>query len=187
MIIRGLTGGLSRQAPTSKSDYRDQPADQISATAATSRSSMRHWFQGAFSDPIFRPNLSNNLTVAIGVGLVGGILLVFLFEHLDDTIKTSEEVENWVQAPGSRRYSTRCIRIIPRSQEKHIFPYPPLTIPGVRSPRRPDHWQPRSVFRPWRVLRRPCISPVRAPAKVRRRSPRISRLPWRTPGTRYFK
>jgi|GEM_PF-6438303 len=60
---------------------------------------MRHWFQGAFSDPIFRPNLSNNLTVAIGVGLVGGILLVFLFEHLDDTIKTSEEVENWVQAP----------------------------------------------------------------------------------------
>jgi len=47
----------------------------------------------------FRPNLSRNLTIAIGVGLVGGILLVFLFEHLDDTIKTSEEVENRVQAP----------------------------------------------------------------------------------------
>ncbi|WP_089729393.1 GumC family protein [Candidatus Thiosymbion oneisti] len=47
----------------------------------------------------FKPNLSRNLTIALGVGLAGGLLLVFLFEYLDDTIKTGEEVENRIQAP----------------------------------------------------------------------------------------
>ncbi|WP_133512506.1 GumC family protein [Candidatus Thiosymbion oneisti] len=47
----------------------------------------------------FKPNLSKNLTIALGVGLAGGLLLVFLFEYLDDTIKTGEELENRIRAP----------------------------------------------------------------------------------------
>jgi len=33
------------------------------------------------------------------VGLAAGILLIFLFEHLDDTIKSGEEVESHLQVP----------------------------------------------------------------------------------------
>jgi len=47
----------------------------------------------------FKPNLSRNLRIALLIGLIGGVLVAFLFEHLDDTIKTSQEVEERVRAP----------------------------------------------------------------------------------------
>lgn len=47
----------------------------------------------------YKPDLRENLMLALSIGLAVGILLAFLFEHLDDTIKNSEEVEKRVQAP----------------------------------------------------------------------------------------
>ena len=47
----------------------------------------------------FKPSLTKNLAVAIALGLFGGILLAFLFEAMDDTLKSSEEVEKRVGAP----------------------------------------------------------------------------------------
>jgi len=37
--------------------------------------------------------------MAIAIGLIAGVLLVFLFEQLDDTVKSSEDVESRVRAP----------------------------------------------------------------------------------------
>lgn len=45
------------------------------------------------------PNPRRNLMIAIFLGLAGGIGLAFLFEHLDDTIKQSDEVEQLLGLP----------------------------------------------------------------------------------------
>jgi capsular exopolysaccharide synthesis family protein len=42
----------------------------------------------------FKPNLGKNFLIAIIIGLLAGIGLAFLFEHLDDTFKRSIDVEN---------------------------------------------------------------------------------------------
>ena len=47
----------------------------------------------------YSPKLKLNLAIAITVGLFGGVLLAFLFETLDDTIKTSADVERRIGAP----------------------------------------------------------------------------------------
>lgn len=45
------------------------------------------------------PNPRRNLLIALFLGLFGGIGLAFLFEHLDDTIKLSEEMEQQLGLP----------------------------------------------------------------------------------------
>jgi len=47
----------------------------------------------------FKPSLRKNLTTASAIGLILGVLLAFLFEQLDDTVKTSEDVESRLRAP----------------------------------------------------------------------------------------
>lgn len=47
----------------------------------------------------YTPNPSRNLMIAIFLGLAGGIGLAFLFEHLDDTIKQSDEIEQQLGLP----------------------------------------------------------------------------------------
>jgi capsular exopolysaccharide synthesis family protein len=47
----------------------------------------------------YKPNLRKNLTVALALGLIVGVMLAFLLEHMDDTVKTSEDVETRVRAP----------------------------------------------------------------------------------------
>ena len=55
----------------------------------------------------YAPSLSRNLSLAILLGLLGGVLLAFVFEHLDDTIKTPEEVE--------RQFGLPLLGIIPKT------------------------------------------------------------------------
>ncbi len=45
------------------------------------------------------PNPRRNLMIAIFLGLFGGIGLAFLFEHLDDTIKLSDDMEQQLGLP----------------------------------------------------------------------------------------
>jgi len=45
------------------------------------------------------PNPRRNLMIAIFLGLFGGIGLAFLFEHLDDTVKLSDEMEQQLGLP----------------------------------------------------------------------------------------
>lgn len=47
----------------------------------------------------FKPNLQVNMMLAMVLGLMGGIALAFLFEHLDDTIKQPEDLERVVGIP----------------------------------------------------------------------------------------
>jgi capsular exopolysaccharide synthesis family protein len=45
------------------------------------------------------PNPRRNLMIALFLGLFGGVGLAFLFEHLDDTIKQSDELESQLGLP----------------------------------------------------------------------------------------
>lgn len=47
----------------------------------------------------YKPSLSKNLAIAIALGLFGGVLLAFVFETMDDTMKSSEQVEKRIGAP----------------------------------------------------------------------------------------
>lgn len=47
----------------------------------------------------YKPNLRKNLSMGLAIGLIAGVLLAFLFEQLDDTVKSSEDVESRVHAP----------------------------------------------------------------------------------------
>jgi capsular exopolysaccharide synthesis family protein len=47
----------------------------------------------------YKPNPTRNLMIAIFLGLAGGIGLAFLFEHLDDTIKGADELEQLFGLP----------------------------------------------------------------------------------------
>jgi capsular exopolysaccharide synthesis family protein len=47
----------------------------------------------------YKPNPRRNLMIAIFLGLAGGIGLAFLFEHLDDTIKGADELEQLFGLP----------------------------------------------------------------------------------------
>jgi len=55
----------------------------------------------------YAPRLGLNLSLAIVLGLFGGVLLAFLFEYLDDTIKTPEDVE--------RQFGLPLLGIIPKT------------------------------------------------------------------------
>jgi capsular exopolysaccharide synthesis family protein len=47
----------------------------------------------------FKPSLRNNLLLAMFLGLFGGVGLAFLFEQVDDTLKTPEEAERYLGLP----------------------------------------------------------------------------------------
>jgi capsular exopolysaccharide synthesis family protein len=45
------------------------------------------------------PNIKRNLLLALFVGLFGGIGLAFLMEYLDNSVKTSEDIERYAKLP----------------------------------------------------------------------------------------
>lgn len=47
----------------------------------------------------FKPSLKTNLAIALALGLFGGIALAFLLEALDDTVKSTDELERRLDAP----------------------------------------------------------------------------------------
>ena len=55
--------------------------------------------KGEVPSAAYKPNLKRNLQIALVIGLLGGIGLAFLFEHLDDTIKSSADVEKLTGLP----------------------------------------------------------------------------------------
>ena len=51
-------------------------------------------------DAPYKPSLQRNMMIALVLGLMGGVGLAFLLAFLDNTVRTSEEVERLVQLPS---------------------------------------------------------------------------------------
>ena len=58
----------------------------------------------------YKPNLRRNALLALMLGLLGGVGLAFLFEHLDDTFRQPEDLEKLLGVP--------VLGIIPRIRDK---------------------------------------------------------------------
>ncbi len=55
--------------------------------------------KGQVPGSAYKPNLRKNLKIALMVGLLGGVGLAFLFEYLDDTIKSATDLEKLTGLP----------------------------------------------------------------------------------------
>jgi succinoglycan biosynthesis transport protein ExoP len=110
----------------------------------------------------FTPNIKRNLFMALLLGLFGGLALVFLVEHLDNTVKGPEDVEKLVGLPS--------LGIIPflsaEGIKKKSDPYgsyrsygaegdkPGETIPEVREVELINHLYPKfSIAEDYRTVR----------------------------------
>jgi len=58
----------------------------------------------------FKPSFKKNLAIAIALGLFAGVLFAFLFEALDDTVKTVKDVED--------RYGLPVLGVVPEVLEE---------------------------------------------------------------------
>ena len=66
-----------------------------------------------------RPKKSQNMLLAVIIGLIGGMALAFLAEYLDNTLKTTDDVERYAKLP-----LLGCVPSIERSfseKEKDLF------------------------------------------------------------------
>jgi capsular polysaccharide biosynthesis protein len=46
-----------------------------------------------------RPNLATNIAIAVVLGMMLGVGIIFLIEFLDNTIKTAEDVQKYLDLP----------------------------------------------------------------------------------------
>jgi capsular exopolysaccharide synthesis family protein len=93
---------LKREADTNKELYRGllQRMKEAGVSAGITASNIQVVDQAELPIRPYKPNKRLNLILAAVVGLFLGIGLAFFFEYLDNTVKTSEEVEQLLRLPS---------------------------------------------------------------------------------------
>jgi succinoglycan biosynthesis transport protein ExoP len=93
---------LKREADTNKELYRGllQRMKEAGVSAGITASNIQVVDQAELPIKPYKPNKQLNLILAAVVGLFLGIGLAFFFEYLDNTVKTSEEVEQLLRLPS---------------------------------------------------------------------------------------
>lgn len=92
---------LKREADTNRQLYDGllQRLKEVSVAGGVGTNNISVVDQALVPRDKFKPNMGLNLLVATFLGLLGGIGLAFLFEHLDDTFKSSADVEKQLNTP----------------------------------------------------------------------------------------
>jgi capsular exopolysaccharide synthesis family protein len=93
---------LKREADTNKELYRGllQRMKEAGVSAGITASNIQVVDQAELPTRPYRPNKRMNLLLASVVGLFLGIGLAFFFEYLDNTVKTTEDIEQFVRLPS---------------------------------------------------------------------------------------
>jgi polysaccharide biosynthesis transport protein len=93
---------LKREAEANKQLYDGllQKLKEAGITAGLRSSNIRVVDPALMPTTPSRPNRSRNITLAILVGLIGGMGLALLREYLDNTIKNPDDVENLARLPS---------------------------------------------------------------------------------------
>ena len=93
---------LKREADTNKELYRGllQRMKEAGVSAGITASNIQVVDQAERPTKPFKPNKELNLLLASVVGLFLGVGLAFFLEHLDDTVKTPEDLEGLIQLPS---------------------------------------------------------------------------------------
>ena len=77
----------------------DDRLSQVDLSQFMSANNIRFVDRASVDFDHVRPNLVQNLLLAIILGILGGGGLAFLFEFLDNSIKTTEDLENILGVP----------------------------------------------------------------------------------------
>ena len=93
---------LKREADTNKELYKGllQRMKEAGVSAGITASNIQVVDQAEMPIKPFKPNKKLNLLLAAVVGLFLGVGLAFFLEHLDDTIKTPEDLQEVIRLPS---------------------------------------------------------------------------------------
>ncbi|MHB8754737.1 MAG: GumC family protein [Candidatus Acidiferrales bacterium] len=116
---------LKREVDTNKQIYESllQRLKEAGVSGGLKASNIRVVDSAVPPAKPYRPNILLNLSVALFLGLSGGIGLAFLQERLDNTVKTSDDVERFLRVPAlamipgqdilKLQHSARHVRLLP--------------------------------------------------------------------------
>lgn len=92
---------LKRDVETNRKLYDGllQRIKEVGVAAGVGTNNISIIDPGEVPGSAYKPNMRRNLQLALIVGLMGGIGLAFLFEHLDDTVKSSADLERLTGLP----------------------------------------------------------------------------------------
>lgn len=92
---------LKREVDTNRELYDGllQRMKEVGVVAGISTNNISIVDRALIPASAYKPDLRKNLTIAIAIGLIAGVLLALVFEHMDDTVKTSEDIENRARIP----------------------------------------------------------------------------------------
>ncbi len=93
---------LKREADTNRELYKGllQRMKEAGVSAGIMASNIQIVDQAEFPEKPYKPDKRNNLLLGAVVGLFLGVGLAFFFEFLDNTIKSSEDVEQLIRLPS---------------------------------------------------------------------------------------
>lgn len=93
---------LKREADTNKELYKGllQRMKEAGVSAGITASNIQVVDQAEMPTKPFKPNKELNLLLAAVVGLFLGVGLAFFLEHLDDTVKTPEDLQDLIRLPS---------------------------------------------------------------------------------------
>ncbi len=93
---------LKREADTNRDLYKGLllRMKEAGVSAGITASNIQIVDQAELPTRPYKPNKKLNLLLAAVVGLFLGVGLAFFFEYLDNTIKTPEDLEQWVRLPS---------------------------------------------------------------------------------------
>jgi len=93
---------LKREADTNRELYKGllQRMKEAGVSAGITASNIQVIDQAELPTKPYRPNKPLNLLLAAVVGLFLGVGLAFFFEYLDNTVKTTEDVEQLIRLPS---------------------------------------------------------------------------------------
>ncbi|HWR58961.1 MAG TPA: polysaccharide biosynthesis tyrosine autokinase [Thermodesulfovibrionales bacterium] len=93
---------LKREADTNRELYNNllHRLKEVGVTASLTASNIHILDRAEVPRAPYKPNKKRNLVIAVMVGLLGGIGLAFFVEYLDNTVKTSDDIEKEVALPS---------------------------------------------------------------------------------------
>jgi capsular exopolysaccharide synthesis family protein len=90
---------LKRDVDTDRAIYNSllQRLNEVGVTGGTGANNIAVVDRAEVPSGPYKPDLRQNLIIAILLGLIGGVALAFFLEHLDDSIRTPEDMEKLTQ------------------------------------------------------------------------------------------
>ena len=92
---------LKRDVDTDRTIYNSllQRLNEVGVTGGSGANNIAVVDRAEVPSTPYKPDLRQNLIIAMLLGLIGGVALAFFLEHLDDTIRTPEDMEQLTQLP----------------------------------------------------------------------------------------